>query len=238
MDAMVYNWIDLIQETFFPSRCLLCGGKARHGRDLCDACDSALFRNLSPCRRCALPLPPGTPAGSICGHCISKPPPFEHCYAPLIYDNALSHLITGLKFHNKLQHAQLFAWLLCRYLCEQQAAMPDLLLPVPLHPDRQRQRGYNQALEIARPIARRFGLKLASHQVERLRDTHAQADLDKKKRQQNMRGAFRVSGGIEMQHIALLDDVVTTGSTVSELARTLQRAGAERVDVWAIARTP
>ncbi len=114
--------------------------------------------------------------------------------------------------------------------------LPELIIPVPLHRARLRRRGFNQALEIARPVARRLDLKLESRAIRRVRSTSAQMDLPARKRRANIRGAFAVRAGLAATHVALIDDVVTTGATVNELSRVLRRAGVERVEVWVCAR--
>src|SRR5262249_21777320 len=116
---------------------------------------------------------------------------------------------------------------------------PDALIPIPLHPQRLRERGYNQALELARPLAREFGIDLRPDALVRQRATQAQSELDAAQRRRNLRGAFAVAPGVEVPaHVALIDDVMTTGTTLREAARTLLHAGALRVDVWALARAP
>ena len=116
--------------------------------------------------------------------------------------------------------------------------LPERLLPVPLHPARLRQRGYNQSLELARPLSRQLDIALDRSCFQRILNTPPQADLPRRQRLHNLRGAFRLSPPPEARHVALVDDVVTTGSTVNELARLLLRAGVQRIDVWAVARTP
>ena len=235
---MVNNWIDSIQYGLYPPRCLLCGAAGDGGRDLCAGCHRALAHNRHACPVCALPLPAEAPAGSLCGQCQHRPPHFDRCHAALGYDRLTARLIGQLKFHRRLSHARLLAQLLLDRLRRQAPERPGLILPVPLHPSRLRERGYNQALEIARPIARQFALPLRPGLCRRVRITPAQAGLDQRERRRNLREAFQVDGEVDGLHIALLDDVVTTGSTVNELSRTLKRAGARRVDVWAVARTP
>jgi ComF family protein len=146
-------------------------------------------------------------------------------------------LVTGLKFHARMNHARLLGELLAQALERIEDPLPELVVPVPLHPARQRQRGFNQALEIARIPARRLGIRLADDRVLRRLPTSPQSGLDATARRRNIRGAFAVRGDIDARHVALLDDVVTTGSTAAELARALTRAGAMHVDVWAVART-
>jgi ComF family protein len=234
----VYNWLKMLPPLLYPPRCLLCGAAGDQDRDLCADCAADLPHNHHPCSRCALPLPPGSPADALCGVCSRQPPAFDHCYAALQYDDNLGFLISGLKFHKRLNHARLLGRLLTDYLEHRQVPMPDLILPVPLHRQRLRERGYNQALEIARPIGRHFELAVRPRLCRRVHATPAQTGLDRKTRRRNLRRAFRLTGDVAGQSIALLDDVVTTGSTVTELAKLLKRSGAIRVDVWAVARTP
>lgn len=127
---------------------------------------------------------------------------------------------------------------LARALVEQGAARPELILPVPLHVSRLRERGYNQALEIARPLAQALNRPIAMRTCERVRATSPQAGLHANARRRNVRGAFQVKRPLRVRHVAIVDDVVTTGQTATELARALRRAGAVRVDLWAVARTP
>lgn len=234
----VYDWIKRLPQIFYPPRCLLCGAPGQEDRDLCADCAADLPHNRHPCVICALPLPEAAPAGSRCGACSQHARAFDHCYAALIYDELTGSLISGLKFHRKLNHARLLSQLLSDYLEQTQAELPDLILPVPLHRQRLRERGYNQALELARPIGRHFGLPVDSRLCRRIRATPAQTGLDRKTRKKNLRQAFQLTGEVKGQTIALLDDVMTTGTTVAELAKVLKRAGASRVDVWAVARTP
>jgi ComF family protein len=156
-------------------------------------------------------------------------------HAPYRYAAPLDRLIPALKFGGKLAHARLLGELLAEELAASGARRPELILPVPLHARRLRERGYNQALELARPVARALGLPLETRACTRLRATAAQSGLDLKARRANLRGAFAVPA-LGVKHVAVLDDVVTSGSTVAELARALARAGVERVDVWAVAR--
>jgi ComF family protein len=234
----VYSWLKKLPSFLYPARCLLCSAAGVHERDLCIGCAEDLLHNHHPCACCALPLPPGSPPGSLCGICSRKRPAFDRCYAALQYDDNTGFLISGLKFHQKLNHARLLSQLLIDYLEQQRAPLPDLILPVPLHRQRLRERGYNQALEIARPIGRHFGLPIEPRLCRRVRATPAQTGLDRKTRRKNLRQAFHLTDQVEGQTIALLDDVVTTGSTVAELAKLLKRSDATRVDVWAVARTP
>jgi len=225
-------------ERLYPVTCVLCGVRGHGGLDLCPGCLSDLPYNRHHCARCALPLPAGNPAGALCGQCQRKPPPFDVCHAAFRYEDPLPALVGGAKFRSRLELARLLGQCLARVVCEQTAEMPDVILPVPLHARRLRERGYNQALEIARAVSRETGVPIDRTSCARVLSTAPQAGLEQKARRRNVRGAFQVVRSLPGSHVAILDDVVTTGSTVSELTRILRKAGASRVDVWAVARTP
>lgn len=237
---MVNNWLDRVQFVVFPPVCAVCGVTPIPGacRDLCPQCDAELPRILTACPRCGLPLTGhGTP-GTPCGRCQAAPPEYDRCIAPFEYVEPVSHLIAGLKYGHRLASARLLGELLAAHLIAHQAPLPERLLPVPLHPKRLHERGFNQALELGRIVARRLGITLDYRSLRRVRATASQADLDSRGRRRNVRGAFAVRQPLDARHVAILDDVVTTGSTVKELARTLGAAGVAEVSVWAVARTP
>jgi ComF family protein len=150
-------------------------------------------------------------------------------------------LVGGIKFRARMNLIRLLGNLLADALLSADGAVPaeqpQAILPVPLHPARLRQRGYNQALELARVVGRRLSIPVDASSCQRTRATRAQSELEERQRLQNIRGAFATTGRLP-RHLAILDDVVTTGATVSELARALHRGGCERVDVWTLARTP
>jgi len=215
-----------------PARCLVCGESGDGGQDLCAACRQVLPWNTPACARCALPLA----APGQCGACLARPPPFEATWAALHYRFPLDRLLPRFKFHADLAAGRLLSQLMREALAG--AVRPQALVPVPLHPTRLRRRGYDQALELARPLARGFGVTLACGVLRRVRATAAQSELGAGARSHNVRGAFAVSGGGLPAHVALVDDVMTTGATLGECARALRGAGVERVDVWVAARAP
>jgi len=230
---MVNKWTNSIQTLLFPSRCVLCGDPGAQNLDLCHGCLAELPRNSHSCHTCALPLPAESSEWQ-CGACQKKAPAYDHTVAPLHYRYPVDHLLTQLKFQQKLVHARLLGTLMTRWLT--QPALPELLVPVPLHSARLRERGYNQALELARPIARELELPIDTRICQRANATAAQSGLNLEQRRTNMRNAFVVTGNLRAKHIAIIDDIVTTGHTVNEMARILRRAGAERIDIWACAR--
>jgi len=177
-------------------------------------------------------------AGTLCGQCQRRSPPFDACYAAFRYEDPLPSLIGGAKFRSRLELTRLLGHCLASALCAQGAEVPGAIVPVPLHARRLRERGYNQALEIARTVSRRLSVPVDIASCARVVSTAPQAGLEQRERRRNVRGAFKVLKAPAAAHVAILDDVVTTGSTVGELAQVLRKAGVERVDVWAVARTP
>lgn len=234
---MVYNWIDSLLSLAYPRLCALCGTNTGISIDLCPGCLAELPCNGHCCQNCALPLPPESDT-RFCSNCRERPPPFDSCIAPMLYRPPLDHLISGLKFQRRLRFGQLLGDLLADSVLHSTAQRPDLIVPIPLHPARLRQRGYNQSVEIARPLSRRLGIPLATRLVRRQQATAPQASLEQKARQKNISGAFCCNARIGCPQVALVDDVVTTGATAAELARVLKRSGVARVQVWAVARTP
>ena len=229
--------------TIYPPICLLCGaeGQLIGGEcvDLCEACYKELQLNEQSCSRCGIPLPH---PGDICGQCLKKSPPFDSLYAPFLYQDGIRELLLALKFNRKLSHARLLGGLMADRLADYLAMSgerPDAIVPVPLHSKRERERGYNQALELLRLVARRNNIAINHQLVVRKTATAKQTKLSADERRRNLRGAFAVKeGAVVPRHLVIFDDVVTTAATVTEMAKTLKRAGAKRVDVWAVARVP
>lgn len=205
-------------------------------RDLCAACAADLPRNTSACACCAVPL--AVPA-AYCGRCLKRRPAFTATWAPFVYAPPLAGLLTRFKFGGELAAGRVLAEVAVEQWRACPPALPGALIPVPLHPARLRERGYNQSLELARPLARACGLPVLAEALRRERATPAQSGLSALARRRNLRGAFRTDGRDALPaHVAIVDDVMTTGATARECALALRRAGVARVDVWAIARAP
>jgi ComF family protein len=210
----------------FGGSCFLCRGAARGL--LCGACDADLPRLERPlCPRCALE----SPRGELCGRCLSGSPAYDATQAALAYEFPADALVQALKFRGELALAPLLAALLAE---RSRAERVDYIVPVPLSAERLRRRGYNQAVEIARHL-RGGTLELAL--CERTREAPPQMELPYEARQRNVRGAFRCSRRLDGATLAVVDDVMTTGATLDEIARTLKAAGAGRVVNWVVART-
>jgi len=174
------------------------------------------------------------PSGQTCGGCLKHPPAFDRTFAALAYAFPLDRLIPHLKYHGQLAIAPALGECLARAVAA--APMPDCMIAMPLHPQRIRERGFNHATEIARDVATRLGLPLDTRSCQRIRDTPPQTGLKHLARRRNLRGAFTCGGDVQGLHIALVDDVMTTGSSLDELAATLKRAGAREVTCWVAAR--
>ncbi|QFY42501.1 ComF family protein [Candidatus Methylospira mobilis] len=227
------DWSTIIQDWLYPPTCLLCGEDGQHNRDLCQACENALPRNNPACARCGIALP-GTGI-DICGICMKNPPAFDTTQAIFQYQDGIRFLIHHLKFHANYACARLLGQLMTDTL-QIIGAKPDCLIPVPLHPARYRQRGFNQSLEIARTLSKQLSIPLAFDNCVRIRKTQSQAELHANERRANLKGAFACKARLSCKRVAIIDDVVTTGTTVNELAGVLRKAGAEQVQVWAVAR--
>ena len=208
--------------------CLLCS--AESGPELlCPACIAELPALAESCTRCALP----SPGGSVCGSCLASPPHFDVTIALWLYEFPCDRLVQALKYRARLALASFFA----RSLASRLGPEIDLLVPMPLHPRRLAQRGFNQAVEIARGLAKHTGLPLRRRAARRVKDTAPQAELPYDERARNVRGAFACDLDLSGKRVAVIDDVMTTGTTLSELARALKRAGAARVENLVIARS-
>ncbi len=217
--------------SLLPAHCLLCDQPGMGDIDLCAACWRELPRNPLCCPQCALPLAAPAPG---CASCLRKAPPFYTTVAPMQYQAPMSVLLPRFKFHQDQAAGRLLAELFCRNT--QHIDLPDALVPVPLHAKRLRQRGFDQALELAKQITRHKGVPLHTDLLARTRYTEAQTYLNAGDRRRNCKDAFVAGTNHLPEHIALLDDVMTTGTTVSECAKVLLKAGAKRVDIWVMAR--
>jgi len=223
-------------QLLLPSSCALCGGGC--AGVVCTPCsDHFCLPVTNRCDRCGNPLP----GGGTCGVCQAYPPSYDTTIFAVDYAPPLDHLVLQLKFSARLPLAPWFAELLRdAILARPGLPLPDLLCPVPLGPARLVERGYNQALEIARPLSRLLGVALHPALALRQLDTRAQSGVTPHERAENIRGAFAIADPdlIEGRHVGLVDDVMTSGHTLEELAATCKRFGAARVSNLVFARTP
>jgi ComF family protein len=215
----------------WPGHCLVCGEPCP-AEGLCPACRQTLPWNRSACLRCGLPLPL---AATACGHCQRRPPPLTVAHAAFRYEPPLDRLLPRLKFHQDLAAGRLLGGLMAEALSD--AERPDVLIPLPLHNNRLRSRGFDQTLELAKPLARTLRIPLLDDVLIRIRETAPQSRLDAPARRRNLRRAFAVNPHIALPaHVVLVDDVMTTGATLHAAANVLLHAGVLRVDAWVCAR--
>lgn len=220
-----------------PGQCAICfsWGRSR----VCNPCLSRFATPTWRCQRCALRVPDGV---SVCGACIKKPPFFDAAFASVDYGHPWDQLIARFKFNSALDLSGAFADLMVQTHLASQTAPPDCLLPVPLSAQRLRERGYNQAWELARRAGRQLQVKADARWLLRVKDTPHQLAFPPAKRAANVRGAFAVEptrlGELRGKRVTVVDDVMTTGATANEIAAVLRQAGATEVHFWVIARTP
>lgn len=174
----------------------------------------------------------------LCGRCQRAKPRYHKALVPWVYREPLDHLLKQLKYHRQLGCAGLLGTMLADQIGAVSGSKPDAIIPVPLHPGRLRHRGFNQALELARPLGEILQIPLLPNAITRIRATPKQSKNNLRVRQANVRGAFAIASDDIPRHVAIIDDVVTSGSTVNEVARVLRAAGIEDIEVWAVARTP
>ncbi len=222
------------------SQCVACLASVR-GYGLCRECLADLPRNSHACRQCALPLADLPLRPAYCGQCLADPPPFDRVVAPWRYQFPVNRLISQYKYRQQRTFGrpliQALADTLSGELSTHPELTPELLIPSPMHAAKQRRRQFNQAEDITEQISRTLAIPWTVTMVTRRRPGTAQSGLDRRQRLVNLRNAFTVTGPVPA-HVAIVDDVVTTGATARALAKTLRQAGAERVQVWALARTP
>lgn len=223
----------ILQKILLPYFCVCCRQRSDQESDLCRACMIALPYSLSACQQCARPMPPSQTTVRICGACLSKPPHFDHTYACFDYRSPIKKWISQLKFQQQLCYARILSDLMHQSALHWPTA--DVLIPVPLHAKRLRKRGFNQALELAKPISKQLAMPIDNSSCRRIRDTAAQSSLSANRRQHNVKNAFITTSAIE-GHVIIIDDVITTGHTVNELSRVIRQAGAKRIDIWCCAR--
>ena len=237
---MIKNILPGLADLIFPRNCTLC--RSYHPRTaedpLCPECFAKLPFNRPPfCLKCSRRLESYSDEG-LCPDCRRHPPAFDYAWAATVYADPLSSLIPHYKFHNKTALRTTFGKIIREFLVRYDIRLsPDVIVPVPLHPARLRERGYNQAALIAERLAPVLGAPVAQSGLERARHTPRQSELGQKERFTNVIGAFRITTPSRFmdKHVILVDDLLTTGSTASEAAKVLKAAGAAKVGVLTLA---
>lgn len=248
-----------IKTLFFPDNCAICYSKISKNSHadnqtetmLCQACRLILPWNTSGCKLCGRPLPDSASAPTnntcICGTCLINPPAYHRLVSLFYYKYPVPYLIHALKFNSNIELARCFGLQLAEKIRTAESPLPDMIVPVPLHPARQCRRGYNQALEIARPVASKLHIPIAKNICKRVRNTRQQSNLNAPDRKNNLENAFQWLNTRAYNHIAIIDDVITTGSTVNALIHSMLKniksnpdtatASNLKIEVWCIARS-
>ena len=232
---MVYNFsLDSVLNSVLPVSCGLCDADTHSHLALCQPCLDELPVYYPSCPRCALP----TATAGICGSCQQCPPACDRVDSLFLYQEPLSLLVQQFKFNRKLEYGRLFAQLMADEIAAVCApwTAPDLIIPVPLHHSRLRQRGYNQSWEIARQVSRLTGISSSHRTCRRIKKTPLQTALKASERRNNLRQAFSVRISLQGLHVCIIDDVMTTGSTLEAIASALKKAGAKTVSGMVVAR--
>ncbi|OGT05872.1 MAG: hypothetical protein A2103_05605 [Gammaproteobacteria bacterium GWF2_41_13] len=221
-----------------PHTCCFCQKKTHRSFELCPPCESQLPRIKQACTVCGKITPYHFP---ICVSCLKNPPPFDRTYVLFPYESLAARMITRLKFGYELRYAKILGQLMAHYLIdtwsrEPSVEKPECIIPIPLHLKRLKERGFNQSVEIARPIQKRLHIPIELYAGHRMRYTQAQSSLPQAERKKNVAKAFATHKNFRANHVAILDDVMTTGYTVSEFSRALRKKGVQKIDVWCCAR--
>lgn len=223
--------LDRLSFRLLPGCCLLCGCRSGRRIDICLRCERDLPWHDDACPRCAQPMPAG---GYPCGSCLKTPPPQDGSLAAFRYEWPLDSLIQRFKFNGDHATGRMLGKLFTRRVARE-TPPPDCLLPVPLHASRLRERGFNQSMLLAESMAAALGIGIRNDIIERSRETTTQSGMDALARRRNVRGAFSLAGE-PPGHVAIVDDVMTTGSTTAEMTKLLRKAGVRTVEVWTLAR--
>lgn len=239
LTGMLKRRLGSLRQFLYPAGCLLCSGctLSSKQRYLCAGCLADLQQNKHACVRCALPMNRHSPA-QMCADCLKSPPKFETAFSAFVYAQPLEWIIQQLKFNQKLYCAPLLSSLMLDYLYRQasSASAADVIIPMPLHTRRLKERGFNQSQLLLEPIAAAMGMRIDNTSCRRVRDTAHQTGKTAKQRRSNIKGAFQFDNQQCYKHVIVFDDVITTGSTVNEIARVLKHSGVEKVEVWSLAR--
>jgi ComF family protein len=219
-------------QSALPQACVLCRAPSGNAM-ICAPCNAGMPSLGAACPRCAL----ASPGSVICGSCIATTPPFDAALAAWRYAFPADQLLQAFKYGGRLALAEPLARAIAGAVIARGAPPPERLLAMPLARHRQRERGFNHAHEIARRLSAYVHVPLV-HDLRRTRDAPPQAGLTLRERRRNVRGAFEANARIAGRAVAIVDDVMTTGATLSAAALALRKAGAIRVEAWVVARTP
>ncbi len=222
---------------FFPPTCSICKITSDTSINLCSNCKNNMKINSCCCDICGEPLSNNTQDKIICGKCLNLTPYFDHVFSPFIYENNISQIIQQLKYGRKLANSHILAEVFLSELRNATEIMPEALIPVPIHKSKIKKRGYNQSIEIFHHVAKQLHIPFEKTCCQKIKNTDSQSTLSAKERQNNIKNSFKIIKPVNYKHVAIVDDVITTGATANELSRLIKQHGVARVDIWACARS-
>lgn len=235
MNFTLYNKARQALNWLLPKRCLQCARVIENTQGhVCHTCYPELPFQSHYCHRCGQNSSANT---DYCGHCINTPPAFDHCFCPFKYESSIKELICKLKYRERPELAKTAATLLKNELIEHNFERPDALIAVPMHISRLRERGYNHSALITQNLSKALDIPRLYNTLSKSRKTKPQAQQSLKQRKKNLKGSFELIKKIQIKSVAIVDDVVTTGSTADEIAKILKKNGVDYVQVWGLAHT-
>jgi len=235
MDFTLNNFAKTSANWLFPKKCIVCKqAEPQDNHPCCTTCYLTLPFQTHACAQCGQRFAANS---DHCGRCINKPPSFDACFCPFEYQGVIKTQIQNFKYHEQLEIAPQLAQLMEYELHTNGIELPDILIPVPLHISRLRSRGYNQSQLLANALAKRLNIPVDNNIIAKHRKTSPQAELSLKKRSNNLKSSFKIKKRCSLKSVAIIDDVVTTGSTANEIAKTLKKNGVNYIQVWGLAHT-
>jgi ComF family protein len=219
---------------YYPRYCLVCGKKTDASLSVCGSCLHTVSPIKQACSICCTQL--FVSDAVLCGRCIKCLPSFDHAVIPFYYAPPITQMICALKFQADFRSLSFFAQCLARKIRQRKQSLPEVMIPVPLYKKQLKKRGYNQAIELAKRLKYHFDIPIERHYCRKIKETASQQSLNARLRLKNVKHAFSVNYPPVYQHAAIIDDVMTTGATVNEIARLLKQKGMQYVEVWCLAR--
>jgi len=230
----IERYVKTVLEALYPTQCVSCNALADAG--ICAACNRSLLRVENPCPQCGASI--GYSGGNqVCGRCRRRPPAYDLTVTPFLYAPPLSSLVHQFKYRGKIGNARPLAKIFCREFTTRYCPLPQLLVPVPLHWTRLIRRGFNQSAELCRHLSAELSIPFDRSTVYRTRKTLPQVELPLNQRRWNVRGCFELRRPLPVESIAIVDDVITSGETMHQIASMLKNHGVTAVQAWAILRT-
>lgn len=218
-------------------QCCFCGARCDNFFRICNPCHKELPWVKTHCINCGHPI--SNEKKSVCEHCIDQKRYYDTIISPFYYQEPLSKLVTSFKFRHELGMARVLAELITPYFVDyyDDHTTPDIIIPIPLHNKRLKERGFNQCIEIGKHVSKSLQIPLERHVAKRIRNTPAQHKLNEKDRKHNLKKAFQIDTNIKSCHVAVLDDVFTTGTTMKLFCEQLKKTGVRQVDAWCVTIT-